>query len=103
MAVLHVGVVRVDREKRRDIGMCCFAMVAFIKIVGKYLPVIASFKFVGMIENVIVKIEAFETLLFVNVLKKLLPRDFWDLLRVQVDIYKAAGVDMCMDGKQSVL
>lgn len=86
----------------RQIWVCCLAVVAFVEVVGKDLPVEVAFHGVRVIEVIIVKIELLESLLLVGTFELLVPRYLRNFVRVHVDVNEAVGVNVNVDWEEAV-
>lgn len=103
VAFLEFHVVAVDREERRDVGVCGLAVVAFIEVVRSDLPVVVGVKLVRVVQLVVIEVELVKSRLLVGTVEGLLPGDLGGLLRVQVNPDEPLGIDTEVDREQAVL
>lgn len=104
VSVFRITVEGVQVEEVRDIRMCRWAVIALVEIIRKNLPVIVPLKLIGMVQVVVVEIQAQSPISFlcVNALKVLFPGNLWDLLCVEVHPNESVHVDPGMNRQEAI-
>ena len=78
-------------------------MIALIEIIRQDLPIVFAFHGVGVIEDIILKVETIVSFLLVDILKMLFPRHFRSFFGVQVDVDETVNVSAYVNWKQAIL
>ena len=66
VAVLEVAVEGFEVEECGDVGVGGRAVVALVEVVGEDLPVVGAVDFVGVIEDIVVEVDASVSLLSIR-------------------------------------
>jgi len=83
---------------RNDIGMCGCAVIAFVVVVGKDLPVVVTLHLPGMVELVVGEVELLVSFLLVDTIEVVFPGDLRLGAAVEVDPDEVVDIDMDMNG-----
>ena len=84
------------------VWMRCCAVVAFVVVVRKDLPVIGAFHLPHVVEDIIIEVIEAVSFLLVDAFEVVLPSNLGLLLAIEVDPDKAVDIDVHVDREEAV-
>lgn len=97
VAVLQGRVERVEVQEGRDVRVGRWAVVAFVEVFGRELPVVATRERVDVVQGVVGEGDVCVAFLHVDVCEELGERDLGGGGRVEIYPDEAVAVDVCVD------
>lgn len=103
VSTLRLNVVSLQVSHRRDIGVCCLAVIALVIVVSQDLPVIVAVHLPGVVEDIFIEVEVLVLLLGVGAGEVVLPRHLRRFFGVKVDPDEAIVVNVGVDVEKPIL